>query len=137
MKCNLIARLVKSTNGTAAVEFALVATMFFMLVFGIFEGGRVFTNWLVITNEAREGARYGAVRWGEPNVDVCGAVRTQVNARATPVLDRNPVLFNVTCAASADAVTVEIDYTVRIISPLISAVWSTFPLHASSTMRSE
>lgn len=43
-------------RGAAAVEFALVAIVFFMLLIGIVEMGRVLFTW----NAAAEAARYGA-----------------------------------------------------------------------------
>jgi len=46
----------KSQRGAAAVEFALVAIVFFMLLIGIVEMGRVLFTW----NAAAEATRYGA-----------------------------------------------------------------------------
>ena len=54
---------VKSSNrhGAAAVEFAIVAPIFFMVVLGIIEFGRMSMVQQVITNAAREGARVGVL----------------------------------------------------------------------------
>ena len=49
-------------DGAAAVEFAIVATLFFMLVFGIIDFGFAFHSWNNAANAAREGARKGACR---------------------------------------------------------------------------
>lgn len=49
-------RLPGSQRGAAAVEFALVAMVFFMLLIGIVEMGRVLFTW----NAAAEATRYGA-----------------------------------------------------------------------------
>jgi Flp pilus assembly protein TadG len=46
----------KSQHGAAAVELALVAIVFFMLLIGIVEAGRVLFTW----NAAVEATRYGA-----------------------------------------------------------------------------
>lgn len=46
----------KNQRGAAAVEFALVAIVFFMLLIGIVEMGRVLFTW----NAAAEATRYGA-----------------------------------------------------------------------------
>ena len=46
----------KCQRGAAAVEFALVAIVFFMLLIGIVEMGRVLFTW----NAAAEATRYGA-----------------------------------------------------------------------------
>ncbi|TWT43375.1 TadE/TadG family type IV pilus assembly protein [Botrimarina hoheduenensis] len=44
-------------RGVAAVEFAVVAPVFFLVVLGIIEFGRMVMVQQVITNAAREGAR--------------------------------------------------------------------------------
>ncbi|MDZ7615745.1 MAG: TadE/TadG family type IV pilus assembly protein [Patescibacteria group bacterium] len=44
-------------RGAAAVEFAVIAPVFFLLVFGMIEFGRMIMVQQIITNAAREGAR--------------------------------------------------------------------------------
>lgn len=43
------------------VEFALVAPIFFLLLFGIVEGGRFIFYYETLSNATREGARYAIV----------------------------------------------------------------------------
>ncbi|HET7831275.1 MAG TPA: TadE/TadG family type IV pilus assembly protein [Candidatus Limnocylindrales bacterium] len=43
------------------VEFALVAPVFFLLLFGIIEGGRFIFYYQTLNNATREGARYAIV----------------------------------------------------------------------------
>ena len=45
-------------NGAAAVETALVMIPMLMLLFGVFEYGRLLMVWNLINNAAREGCRY-------------------------------------------------------------------------------
>ena len=51
----------RNEKGASAVEFALVLPIFVMVVFGIFQFGIAFNNWIAITHAAREGARLAAV----------------------------------------------------------------------------
>jgi len=51
----------RNEKGASAVEFALVLPIFLMLVFGIFQFGIAFNNWIAITHAAREGARLAVV----------------------------------------------------------------------------
>ena len=44
-------------RGDAIVEFALLAPVLLLLLFGILELGRVLDAWIVVQNAAREGAR--------------------------------------------------------------------------------
>ena len=48
-------------KGATAVEFAIVLSLLITLIFGIIEFGLFIFNRQVITNAAREGARYGIV----------------------------------------------------------------------------
>lgn len=48
-------------KGTAVVEFALVAPLFFLLVFGIIEFGRLIMVQQIVTNTAREAARMAII----------------------------------------------------------------------------
>lgn len=48
-------------RGASAVEFAIVAPIFFLVVLGIVEFGRMSMVQQIITNAAREGARVGVL----------------------------------------------------------------------------
>jgi TadE-like protein len=49
-------------RGAITVELVLLTPLLLALVFLLFEFGRVFGSWLIITNAAREGARFGIVQ---------------------------------------------------------------------------
>jgi hypothetical protein len=49
------------SRGQAVAEFALVAPLFFLLVFAIIEGGRFILYYETLSNATREGARYAIV----------------------------------------------------------------------------
>ena len=51
----------RNRQGAAAVEFAIVAPIFFMMIFGMIEFGRVIMVQQVLTNASREGARAAVV----------------------------------------------------------------------------
>jgi Flp pilus assembly protein TadG len=63
----------KGRRGAAVVEFAVVAPVFVMLVFGMIEYGRMVMVQQLITNESREGARR-AVLDGATTAEVQTAV---------------------------------------------------------------
>jgi len=51
----------RRSAGQALVEFALVAPIFFLLIFAIIEGGRFIFFYQALNNATREGARYAIV----------------------------------------------------------------------------
>jgi Flp pilus assembly protein TadG len=51
----------QSQRGVAAVEFALVSTVLFMLLFGVIEFGRMLWTWNAAVESTRLGARLAAV----------------------------------------------------------------------------
>jgi Flp pilus assembly protein TadG len=55
---------VKSERGTAILETAMTLPLLLLVSVGIFEFGRAYQTWQVITNAAREGARVAVL----PNV---------------------------------------------------------------------
>jgi hypothetical protein len=46
-------------GGQAVAEFALIAPIFLLLIFGLIDTARLYQSWVTIQHAAREGARYG------------------------------------------------------------------------------
>jgi len=73
--CRLFRR---NRRAAAAVEFAIVAPVFFLLVFGMIEYGRMVMVYQILTNASREGARVAVLDGATTN-----GVTTQVNNYVT------------------------------------------------------
>ena len=56
-----IQHLKRGESGVAAVEFALILPLLMLILFGILHYGILLYDQAVITNAAREGARWGAI----------------------------------------------------------------------------
>lgn len=54
-------RILKDQRGAAAVEFAIVAAVFFMILIGVMEMGRMLWAWNAATEATRLGARLAVV----------------------------------------------------------------------------
>jgi Flp pilus assembly protein TadG len=63
-------------QGVAAVEFALVAPLFFLLVFGMIEFGRAIMVQQIMTNATREGARVGVLDSPTPTASLVNSTVT-------------------------------------------------------------
>ena len=64
----------QNERGTSMAEFAVVATFFFMLIFGVIEFGRLLYTHNALTDAARRGARYAIIHRAEVAQD--GAFHT-------------------------------------------------------------
>jgi len=70
----------RNRRGAAAVEFAVVAPVFFLLVFGLIEFGRMVMVQQVITNASREGSRVAVLDDPrEGSVVTAGVIQTVEN----------------------------------------------------------
>ncbi len=136
----------RGEEGAAAVEFAIVASLFFLLVFGIIDFGFGFHTWNGTANSAREGARRAAVS-ADVN-DIIARVRS-----SSAYLDQSRLTVTVTCSRGGafgtcpassswlegDLVKVAVDYDYNFITPLGSMVGlgSDMQLHSESETRFE
>ena len=78
----------RDQRGVAVVEAALTILVFFMLLFGIMEAGRVLSMQQTLTDAAREGARLGcAPDAGTTNLPSTAEIETEVRRflRATAI----------------------------------------------------
>ena len=81
-------KLLKDRSGTAFVEFALLASIFFIVCFAVIDFGRMM--WLNNTVEhiAAEGARYAAVRGSDkPTPVTASEIVTYIQDRADGIPD--------------------------------------------------
>ena len=82
-------RSLRSEAGAAAVEFAIIASVLFLLVFGIIEFGRIFNELEIMNSAAREGARAAAVRGTATDVaEAASAAASPYELDSTPTADK-------------------------------------------------
>ncbi len=153
----------KQQRGVAMVEFAIVAPLLFVLLFGIIEFGIILYDQAVITNASREGARYAAMYYvdpttGEATRDACPAVQNYVveyvNARVINLTNTNAIgTGNVTCpngtpyydpsatTGYVDTVSVQYTYNFLVFGGLMrllgGSISPTLNLSATTVMRDE
>jgi Flp pilus assembly protein TadG len=148
----------RKQRGGALVEFVIILPLLILLVFGLWEFGRIIDAWLVVTNAAREGARYASVSdetdLGALTTEVQGRVQTYLTSGYGPRLSgsgdvhlalgtdcaslptgsRSPC-FSVTKTAGVGSVTVHVRATVDVHGPVAPVLSNPFPIAAQSTMR--
>jgi Flp pilus assembly protein TadG len=116
----------RNRRATAAVEFAIVAPVFLLMVFGMIEYGRMVMVQQIITNASREGART-AVLDGATTSSVTAAVNSYLTSGsisgATVTVDPNPP----SNAAYGDPVTVTVSV------PFSQVSWLPSPMYLGGT----
>jgi Flp pilus assembly protein TadG len=116
----------RNRRATAAVEFAIVAPVFLLLVFGMIEYGRMVMVQQIITNASREGART-AVLDGATTASVQSAVNSYLASGsisgATVTVSPNPP----SSAQYGDPVTVTVSV------PFSQVSWLPSPMYLGGT----
>jgi len=128
-------RLKEGRQGQALVELALALPILIFLVMGIIECGRIFNSYLVITNASREGARAGIT--GDSDTEIRARVK---DAATTLALTDSDITITPEQSLRSRGVplTVKINYSVTLFTPVLSAIIpNPFPLSSSTTMRVE
>ena len=125
-------------RGDALVEFVLLAPTLLLVLFGVFEVGRIVDAWLIVQNAAREGARAGSVAY--PDSAVAGAAQTAATSYLSMagLSTRGDVTGIVVKAplVTGDAVQVTAEADVKIYTPLIRTLLpATVPVKGTAAMR--
>jgi len=138
-----------SERGAAMLETALTLPLLLLIAVGIFDFGRAYQTWQVLTNAAREGARVAVL----PGATSTGA-RTRVQAYLTSGQIPNPTSATVVvtiesidigggATAGASRVTVNYPYSFIALGPIARMVRSgstagaPLTMSASAVMRNE
>jgi Flp pilus assembly protein TadG len=142
-------RLRRDQRGAALLEMAFTLPLLLLISVGIFEFGRAFEVWQVLTNAAREGARV-AVLPGISDAMVTARVQQYANAGVldvgvtpTVTIQRNSTISYGSGTASGSKVTVAYPFrfiVLQNVARLIvngSTVGAPFTMAASATMRNE
>jgi Flp pilus assembly protein TadG len=135
----------RNRQGAAAVEFALVAPVFFLMIFGMIEFGRAIMVQQVLTNAAREGARVGVLDSQTPTHDqVVSTVNTYLQnagiSGATVTIDAGTAHSSEpTSAGYGEPVKVMVQIPFSSVTWLPTPIFlhTTTKLNASTTMRRE
>lgn len=137
----------RSRSGQSLVEFAMVLPLLLLLVMGVFEFGRAWNAYQVITDASREAARVAVVA-STPAADSAGVVDVALQALQRAALSTAQATITATVtpngwdnAGRGDlaTITVEYDHSFIIIGRLLG--WAmgqeTVTLKSTTVMRKE
>lgn len=129
----------KGEKGQSLLEFAMVAPIFFLVLFAIIDFGMAFHAWITVTNSAREGARLGVVRATAVDIEA------RVREAAGNLGDDLSVSVTNAEGAPGESVVVDVSYEYALMTPLGDlmglvgggAVGDSFTLSSTADMRLE
>jgi len=128
-------------KGATAVEFAIVLSLLITLIFGIIEFSLFIFNRQVITNAAREGARYGIVAAPErrSNVEIQDEVLKYAEKHlitfGDDVLTADDIFISAPCTTFQCDLGVTVDYTYKFL--FLFNLVGDIDLRATSVMKME
>ncbi len=134
-------------RGTALLETALVLPLVLLVSVSIFEFGRAYQTWQVLTNASREAARI-AVLPGTTDADIQTRVQQyltagQLSATASVAVDRTRTISIGLGTASSTRVTVSYPFSFLVLNPVAklvvgnSTLGGAFTMNAQAEMRNE
>jgi Flp pilus assembly protein TadG len=119
-------RIIKNERGAALLEAAITIPMILLICVGIFEFGKAFQTWQVLTNAAREGARI-AVLDGTTNDQIDARVRDYLKAGGLSHLQEDGVVVDVQRnvplgSSNASRITVNYPFNFMVLNPVVRLV---------------
>jgi Flp pilus assembly protein TadG len=137
----------RNEKGAALLEAAITVPIILLISVGIFEFGRAYQTWQVLTNAAREGARI-AVLTGTTDADVTTRVRNYMQAGSLPNYGTAKVTItrNVALTGPDTGSSIQIDYpfqfmvlnpVVKLIAPSDNNTGAPITMKSSAIMRNE
>ena len=132
---------IRRERGAALLETALALPMVLLVAVGIFEFGRAYQTWQVLTNAAREGARVAVLPGANDGIITARAVSYmqagQLPAAANALVAVKPITLDLGggATAAASSVTVSYPFEFMVLQPVANLVARGAPLGEPITMR--
>jgi len=138
---------IRSEKGAALLEAAITVPVILLISVGIFEFGRAYQTWQVLTNAAREGARMAVIS-GSTDADVTSRVRSYMQAGSLPNYSTATVTIQrgVALTGTDTGSSIQIAYpfqfmvlnpVVRLIAPSDTKTGAPITMSSSALMRNE
>lgn len=131
----MFGKLFRNDRGQAMAEMAIVLPILLLLLMSMVDLGRIFHSYMVITNASREGARKAVL--GFTDIEIRARVADTTTQLDSAVLDTD-ISPDPSLRKSGDLVTVQVDYQVTLLAPLINIMLpNPITIQTATTMRME
>lgn len=144
----------KSNGGQSLVEFALVAPLFFLLIFGVLDLGRVLFTQMTLQHALRQAGRYAVTgnhlpgtdpNTGNPYTRVNSIKQIAQNSAAGLNVNSSSIIIssvsggNGSAGGPQDTVTVSLTTTLKLITPFIGRYFGPngYTFTVATTFRNE
>jgi hypothetical protein len=144
------AHAIRGHEGSALVEFSLIALVFFGLAFAIFDFGRLFYIQFTLHSAVREASRFTVTGNVLPDPNNPGQFLSRVDSivatlrRAVPGIDVEPGDVSIVgpdgpgdAGGPGDVVTIRIDYDIELLTPMIKPIFPNGVYHYSVAVVSQ
>lgn len=113
----IIKKIHRNDKGQSMVEMAIILPVLLLILFSIFEFGRILGAYMLVHDLARDGVRYGVVGMSDQSI------KDHIMEHDS-FLNINSDDINITPSIRSlgSALTVGIDYEIEIITPIISSI---------------
>ena len=133
----------RGSKAQSLTEFALIIPLFFILLFGIIDIGRLESTYLTLQNALRQAGRFavtgqkGSESTREASIIQVAKQTSGLNDLTVIVSSQNGGITN--AGAGGDTVTIRVDYPLQLITPLIGQFFSNgwYTISASTTFKNE
>ena len=129
-------RLVRNERGAALLEAAVTIPLILLISVAIFEFGRAYQTWQVLTNAAREGARV-AILSATTDTEVRGAVNNYLTVGSLATLSDGQIDVDRTAPLGVDTgsrVTINYPFQFIVLTPIAKLVNPSATVGAPLTM---
>lgn len=123
-------RRIRNQRGAALIETAITLPLVLLVSVAIFEFGRAYQTWQVLTNAAREGARV-SILVDQSDAQVSDAVRNYMTGGQLPGAGAAKITIERSVAFggnTASRVTVNYPFDFMVLSPVVRLVQRNSPL---------
>lgn len=139
----------RSANGQTMVEFAMVAPLFFLLIFGIIEYGRLFFTQMELEEAVQEAGRYASTGNSEGGLTRLASIEAVLQQDAVninvPIANIqissliNGVWVSGSAGGPSDTVLIQVTMNMNLLTPMIGQYFpdSTYTFTASTTFQNE
>jgi hypothetical protein len=139
----------RGNTGQALLEFALVVPLFFLLLFGIMDFGRLFSTQLTLQNALREAGRFTVTGQSLPGYSREDSIIQKAMEASGGLLTLDEITISSipegggapssTAGGPGDTVTISIKYDLKLITPLIAKFFPNegYKFNVSTTFKNE